>query len=428
MSKKVSIGVLLTAVILSIALTMSITMVVAIRYFNSTVSDVTQRKAMFDYVTEVDQIVRYNYVGTIDEEKLRTALGKGYIDGIGDPYAAYLSATEYQEALDTLKGKQTGFGLEVSLSDNGRIVITRVHPHSTADKTGIQKGDVLTAINGSEVSASDFTQVNRTLADASKVILSVNRDGVSHAFEISTSTFQSVSVEGRLLPDDVGLIRMYTIQDTTPDQFKSTYETLEKQGATRFIFDLRDNTGGSHEAVESLLSYLVPNGAYALQLDNTGKTIYLTSENSRSMTYPSVTLVNTATAGEAELFAGVLQELDKTTVIGETTAGKGLIQQCFTNTDGSAVRLSVAERRLIKGGSIEGVGIIPDEEMHLRGQLALTEEADDAPLQAAIQRVKTANQPEPTTTTATAGTVSTGTGAATEPSKVVGGPATTVKR
>ena len=167
MSKKVSVGVLLTAVLLSIALTVSVTMVIAIRYFNSTVSDVTQRQAMFDYVTDVDKIVRYHYYGTIDEEKLRSALGEGYIDGIGDPYAAYLSAEEYREALDTLAGKQTGFGLDVALSDNGRIVITRVHPQSTADKAGIQAGDVITAVNGNDVSASAFSQVNRTLADAS---------------------------------------------------------------------------------------------------------------------------------------------------------------------------------------------------------------------------------------------------------------------
>ena len=175
MHKKISVGVLLASVILAVALTVSVTMVIAIRYFNSTVSDVTQRQAMFEYVTDVDKIVRYHYNGTIDEEKLRRALGKGYIDGIDDPYAAYLSSDEYKEALDTRKGKETGFGLELALSDNGRMIVSRVHPNSTADKAGIEKGDVLTAVNGSEVSASDFSSVNRTLSDAPKVILSVRR-------------------------------------------------------------------------------------------------------------------------------------------------------------------------------------------------------------------------------------------------------------
>lgn len=387
MNKKVSVGALLTTVILAVALTVSVTMLLAIRYFNSTVSDVTQRQALFDYVTEVDRIVRYNYYGTIDEEKLRQALSEGYIDGIGDPYAAYLSAQEYQQALDVQKGRQTGFGLEIALSDNGRIVITRVHQDSTADKAGIQAGDILTAVNGDEISASDFTQVSQTLQEASKVILSVQRDATSHAFEISTSTFETVSVEGRLIEGNIGFIRIYTIHDATPQQFSTVYEQFQQQGATRFIFDVRDNAGGSYTAVEELLAGLVPSGAYARQTDNTQKTTDLTSENDQAMTAPSVTLVNGITAGEAELFAGVLQEMGMTTVIGEVTAGKGMIQQYFTNSDGSAIRLSVAERSLIQGGSIEGVGVLPDEVVHLRGQLALTLEEDDAPLQAALRHL-----------------------------------------
>lgn len=418
MHKRVSVGVLLASVILAVALTVSVTMVIAIRYFNSTVNDVTQRQAMFDYVTDVDKIVRYHYNGTIDEEKLRRALGKGYIDGIDDPYAAYLSSDAYQEALDTRKGKATGFGLELALSDNGRIIVTRVHADSTADKAGIQTGDVLTAVNGSDVSASAFASVTRTLADAPKVILSVRRENTPHAFEISTSTYDYVSVEGRLLGTDVGLIRVYSVNDRTPDQFKAAYESLEKQGAAKFIFDVRDNAGGSPKAIETILSFLAPGGAYAQQTDNAGKTTYLTSDNTRAMAYPSVTLVNSRTTGEAELFAGVLQELGKTTVIGEQTAGKGMIQEIYTvNNDGAAVCLSVAERRLIKAGSIEGKGITPDEEVKLREQLALVEETNDTPLQAALRRLSGGSS----ITTPSSGST-TGTGSqTTEPSKT--GPA-----
>lgn len=412
MNKKVSIGVLIAAVVLAIALTVTVTMLVAIRYFNATVSDVTQRQTMFDYVTDIDHIVRYNYVGVLDEEKLRQALGKGYIDGLGDAYAAYLTAEEYQAAQDTLKGRQTGFGLEVTLADNGKIVVTRVHQNSTADKAGLQKGDVLTAFNGSNVTASDYTSLNRTLNSASKVMLSVSRDNQTLAFEISTSTFDIIQVESRMLEDKVGYIRVYAIQENTPQQFRTAYTALEEQGATRFIFDLRDNTGGSPDAVEELLSFLVPSGAYAQQKDKDGKVTYLSSEDGGSMTAPSVTLVNGTTAGEAELFAGVLQELGKTLVVGETTAGKGLIQKYFTNTDGSAVRISVAERLLIKGGAIEGVGIQPDEESVLNGPLALTEEVNDLPLRTALRLAKamgTTSITGGTTTTTTIATTTTAT-------------------
>lgn len=422
MHKRVSVGVLLASVILAVALTVSVTMVIAIRYFNSTVNDVTQRQAMFDYVTDVDKIVRYHYNGTIDEEKLRRALGKGYIDGIDDPYAVYLSSEEYQEELDKRKGKATGFGLELALSDNGRIIVARVHQNSTADKAGIQTGDVLTAVNGSDVSASDFSSVTHTLEDSPKVILSVRREDTPHAFEISTSTYDYVSVEGRMVGTDIGLIRLYSVNDRTPDQFKTAYESLEKQGAAKFIFDVRDNVGGSSKAIENVLAYLVPGGTYAQQTDNTGKTTYLKSDNNRAMTYPSVTLVNSRTTGEAELFAGVLQELGKTTVIGEQTAGKGMVQELYTvGSDGAAVCLSVAERRLIKAGSIEGKGITPDEEVKLREQLALVEELDDTPLQAAIRRLSGSSS-----TTAPSTGTTTGAGSqTTHPSKTVSAGKTT---
>ena len=261
------------------------------------------------------------------------------------------------------------------------------------------------------------------------MLLSVQRGTTAHAFEISASTFDTVSVDSRMLESNVGYIRVYAVLDTTPRQFQTAYEALVKQGATRFVFDLRDNAGGSSTAVEQMLSFLVPSGSYAQQIDNTGKTTYLQSENGHGIAYPSVTLVNGGTTGEAELFAGVLQELGKTAVVGETTAGKGLIQEYFTNSDGSAVRLSVAERQLIKGGVIQGKGITPDEEVHLRGQLALTEQADDTPLQVALKRLKTAGQADPSATASATTTTGTQQTVTTAPSKVVnGGASTTGKR
>lgn len=388
MKKRVSIGMLITVVLLAMALTVSVTMLLSIRYFNATVSDVAERQTMFDYVTDIDRIVRYQYVGSIDEEKLRQSLGEGYVDGIGDPYAAYLSVEEYQVAQDLQKGKQNGFGVEIAQSDDGRIVVTRVHAYSTADKAGLQKGDIITAFNGREVKVRDYASISRSLQTASQVLMTVSRGEETLAFEISTGSYDVASVEGELLDGTVGYIRLYAIWDNTPEQFQTVYTRLGQEGATRYIFDLRDNTGGSADAVNSLLSILVPSGAYAQEKDKAGNLTYLHSEKGAAINVPCVTLVNATTAGEAELFAGVLQELGVASVVGETTAGKGLIQRYFVNTDGSAVRISVAERMLIKGGAIEGVGITPDETASLNGQLSLITPSEDTPLQAALTRVK----------------------------------------
>ena len=96
MNKKIPLGATIALIIISVALTISVTMVIAMRQFNSKVSDVGKRQVMFEYITDIDKAVRQHYAGAIDEEKLREALTKGYIDGIGDPYASYYTAAQYR--------------------------------------------------------------------------------------------------------------------------------------------------------------------------------------------------------------------------------------------------------------------------------------------------------------------------------------------
>lgn len=118
MNKKVPLGATLALIIITIALTVSVTMVIAMRQFNSTMSDVGQRQVMFEYITDIDKTVRQHYAGTIDEEKLRAALTKGYVEGIGDPYAAYFTAAEYQKENDPDGGhaQRTGLGAGADIS------------------------------------------------------------------------------------------------------------------------------------------------------------------------------------------------------------------------------------------------------------------------------------------------------------------------
>ncbi len=97
------------------------------RQFNYKLKNVNQRQAMFDYITEVDNAIRRNYVGEISEEELRTALAKGYLNGIGDPYAEYLTAAEYRTETERLAGSCTGLGLEIAEQADDSLIITAVH-------------------------------------------------------------------------------------------------------------------------------------------------------------------------------------------------------------------------------------------------------------------------------------------------------------
>ena len=409
MSKKVSIGVTISLVLVSIALSISVTMVVAMRHFSSMVNDVGKRQVMFDYITDIDKLVR-QHCSNIDEEKLRTSLAQGYIDGIDDPYAAYLTADEYKAVLEQKEGKVTGFGIEVTRDKEGKVVISALEKNSPAAAAGFQRGDVVTAVDGTPIADVGITDFREKLASSQKIIISYDRGGAVQALEISASLYAIVSVEGYMINDTTGYIQIHAFNDTTLEQFKSVYTSLEQSGAVHFVFDVRGTTQGTLESAAGVLEYLLPRGNYAQQIDRkTGETTYLTAEDNYEMTQNTVTLVNGKTEGVAELFAGVLQEFGKTSVVGTMTMGHGMIQECYTvASSGAAIRLSVASVSLLNGGAIEGKGIMPNHLVDLTPEQSmyfdLLEPEEDPQLQAAVElaangqisTVPTETQPVPT--------------------------------
>ena len=403
MNKKVSIGVTLALIIISVALTVSITTVVAMRQFNNIVNDVGKRQVMLDYVTEIDKLVR-EHVSNLDEEKLRTALAQGYIDGIDDPYAAYLTADEYATELSAKEGKVTGFGVELTRSSSGEIVVSQVQKNSPAAAAGLQRYDVITAVDSVPIAQLGLTEARSRLAGNKKIILTYTRDGESKALDISASLYNTVSVESYLLNDITGYIRIRAFNNLTFEQFKAAYAALESQGATHFIYDVRNVSGGSLSAAESIAGYLLPRGVYAYRIDlKAGTETQLKAEDTFETDKTSVTLVNTRTSGVAEFFAGVLQERGKTTVLGTKTAGSGMVQEYFTITsNGSAIRLSVASLNLLNGSAIEKVGITPDVEVEMPADQLLYFEllaaSDDAQIQAALKALENGPPVTPSTT------------------------------
>ena len=265
MNKKISIGATIALMIISIALTISVTMVVAMRIFNSSVNDVTQRRTMYQYVTEIDKAVRPHYLGTIDEEKLRTALARGYVDGIGDPYAAYLSADEYKAVQQARSGKLTGYGIELSRMEDGMPQITSVSKQSPAASAGVQKGDIVVSLDGTEVTADSYDTVAEKLGvttSGDKVLIGLRRGDSELSVDLTSSSFDVVTVEGRMV-GDIAVIRIAAFTETTPAQFKSVYNKLDNEGAAGFVFDLRNTENGVLSAAQEIIAYLMPRGSYA---------------------------------------------------------------------------------------------------------------------------------------------------------------------
>lgn len=403
MKKKISVSTAATLIILTIALTISITMLVAIRYFNRQVQDVSQRQAMYTHINDVDKKVR-EYYSNLDEEALRRGITAGYIQGLGDSYAAYFSTEGYVQEKLRLAGRCSNVGLGVCTDAAGQLVVWRVNADSAADKGGVKVGDVVKALDHEDVTGKSEAEVQNRLDSAAKVLLSVERDGSTLAFELSAYEYTLRSVQSQKL-DSIGYVRITAFYENTPEQFKATVSSLIEGGATGLIFDLRDNAGGLRTAAEEVISYLMPLGQYGIETRQDGTVTNLVSKSNNQLSLPTVTLINSGTAGEAEFFAGVLQEFSLTTVVGETSAGKAKYQEYFTlEADNSAIRLTVGEYARLKSGTWQSTGIVPDLESVLsvgqKANVRLMTVSEDPQVQAALSQISNPVTVKNNTTTA----------------------------
>ncbi len=404
MNKKISLGMALAVVLLAVALAVSGTMVVAMRHFSTLVRDVGQRQAMYDYIDEIDSAARQYY--TMDEEKLRAALANGYINGLGDGYAQYLTATAYQAIQSRLAGNRTGFGLEITVLDN-QLTVTNVDENSPAALAGIKKGDIVTEVDEEAVTGASFAAVQSKLGGTEKLLLTVMHEGISSTEELIANTYTAFSVRGELLQETVGYIAIREFNALTALQFKNMYNQLTQQGALYFIFDVRNNVGGQLDAVKEMLDYLLPRGPY-ITCEKKGKTTVFSATDTYELTAPTVTLVNGNTVGEAELFAAALQDFKKTTLVGTSTQGKAVVQEYFPiASDKGAVLLSTGTLfRIQSGESWQNTGLYPDKmvdlpyEQQIRFDLLTAEQ--DAQIQQAVTLLKASNYIPLTNTTATA--------------------------
>lgn len=407
MKKKLTLSTTMTLIVLTAALAVSVTMMLAMRYFNRQVQWVSQRKAMYTYIDQADQSLREHYA-TLNEETLRQNVIAGFVAGSGDPYAQYFTPQQYVDEQERLSGYAANIGISLCKDENDNTVIYAVAPDSAAAKAGVQKGDVLTDVNGTDVVGVGLVDVQRMLDDAEKVLLSVLRDETSVAFELSPYRYVARSVEGSMI-GSVGYIKISAFYENTPSQFTETLAELNKTGINGLIIDLRNNRGGLQSSMQEMISQLMPLGVYGSMNDKSGDSTVISSSVNAQLGVATVVLVNNNTAGEAEFIAGAMQEQSLATVIGVTTAGKAKYQHYVKiNQDNSAMKLTNGYYLLLKSGSYEGKGITPNKVVALtEKELAifplLTSETDPQ-LKAALAQLSAAESSAMNNATSTGAT------------------------
>ena len=372
MSKKVSLGVAATVTLIAMAVTFSMTMTVSMNMFNNTVSSVKNKERMYNKLSEVDRYVRANEYFDINDDTLNDTIASGYMLGISDRYARYYSAKAYSERVGLANGRLMGIGAAVVKDpSSGYARIIRVYDNTPATNVGLEVGGFITAIGDTSTrSMSDAAAMTSALLGEEGSTVNIKyltplRE--EQSFEIAHANYTTPSISTvRLMDNGVGYLCIDSFTSGTAVEFRNAVNSLTNQGATSLIFDLRDNSGENLNAALVATDYCVPSGLIAQSQDKGGNVTDLRMSDENEITLPMVCLVNGSTASGAELFANALRKMAGATIVGSTTAGKGvLLSDPQSLSDGSAVVITVGILLDNEGKNWNGTGLTPDVDASL---------------------------------------------------------------
>lgn len=414
MNKKITLGAAICFMGIVAAITFVITMIFSMGWFNNKMARVKEREQLYVKIAEIDSIVQEHFVdqATVDKEALFDAMSEGYIAGLNDKYAAYYTPAELQKEQQENQGILVGIGVSFTKDESGYIKINSVYNASPASESGLQKDDLIVKIGDQDVALLGYEEAaNQISGEAgTKVKITYRRNGEDKDLELVRKKVEIPSVTHRMIGGN-GYIQITGFNAATVKQFEKAMNDCIKADAKGLIFDVRNNTGGTLDSVQEILDKLLPAGVIAYQRNQSGTQEVLGKKSDASeVDLPMVVLTNGNTASAAELFVSALRDYEKAKSVGTITYGKGIMQDMYTLSDGSAIRITTAYFDPPKSENFNGVGIKPDFPVTLTADqeknFDLLNENSDPQLKKAIEVVSAQELQKENATTSQAATES----------------------
>ena len=321
------------------------------------------------------ELIRQDYVdgSKTSYHDLVTAAMKGMLSSL-DPHSQFMDPDDFRDMQDDTRSRFNGLGIEVSMQNGLPTVVTAIED-TPAAKAGILPGDQILRINGIATERMDLQDAINVLRGPAgrKVTLTLLRPSTKEIkdYPLERAEIKVQSVKGtRLLDADltgpfkIGYIRLIQFNEPTAEDLAKALDDLQKQGMQALILDLRNNPGGLlNSAVDVCAQFLPPNtkvvstqGRVPSQQHD-----YLTSGAKKERpNFPMAVLINEGSASGAEIVSGALKDLRRAILVGETTFGKGSVQNVMQLPDGSAVRFTTAKYYTPSKQVIQGNGVTPN--------------------------------------------------------------------
>ena len=331
-----------------------------------TPASVKEIKSAFGIVWEAWQVLSENFYGTLPtpKEAAYDAI-RGIVQGLGDPFTNFFTPKQAKQFEEDMSGKFEGIGALVKQAEGGGILIVETFENSPARKAGLQKGDVIIAVNGKDITKMSLEAAIMLVRGpaGTTVKLTIRRKGKEEPFDVKVTRakIDIPVVEKKMLPNDIAYLKLNSFTSNSPKRVHEALKELLAKHPKGLIFDLRGNGGGYLDAAVSIGSEFLSGGDVLVEKFKNGKeNHYKVKKNGIARKIPLVVLVDGGTASAAEIVAGAIQDDKRGILIGEKTFGKGSVQIIRKLSDGSELKVTVAHWFTPKGRAIHGKGIEPD--------------------------------------------------------------------
>ncbi len=318
-----------------------------------------------DKIKEIYSVLDKYYINDYDKEKMTESMYTGLVYGVGDPYTSYFDIESLESFLEHTEGTYAGIGVVITSdeSDN-KIKVMSTFENAPGAKSGIQPGDKIIKVNGTEVFADNSDEAIEMMKGpaGTGVNITIFRKLENRTFDVTVvrENIDIPTVFPKMVTDDIGYIRISNFDRVTYNQFVTAYRDLDSKNMKGLIIDVRNNPGGLLDVVTNITDVLVPKGeTIVFTEDKAGKREYSYSKKENA-NIPLAILVNENSASASEVLSGAVKDLGAGVLVGTKTFGKGLVQNLIPLRDGSALKVTIAKYYTPSGICINGEGLTPD--------------------------------------------------------------------
>jgi len=356
-SKKKALLIAIVLVVLTALSTSTVTLALGDKVMIG--RDTYEQYKKYNKLLALESVIKEDYYKKPNDESLVDGAIKGLFAGTEDRYSTYYTKEEMNRLMEENEGSYVGVGMYIGSSEEGELTVIPMDG-SPAQKGGIKEGDILVKVSGKLVSAKNSDEAVSLIKgkEGTTVNLVVKRDGKEKEFKIKREEIVDHTIEGKVVDDNLGYIKIKQFINTTYDDFDKELNKLKKKNIKGLVIDLRSNPGGNLEIVGEVADALIGEGTIVYTKDNKGNTEYIKSDK-RKLGLPIVVLTNGESASASEILTAAIIDNKAGISVGTKTFGKGLVQSVKGLKDGTGYKLTTAQYFTPNGDYINEKGIKP---------------------------------------------------------------------